>query len=285
MRCQETVVPKWALKANESPTLICFDELNRASLAVRNATLQILLEREIGVDFKFNKDVYIVGLGNLGEEDGTDVEEFDSALNNRAIHVKHNITIPEWINDFANGRVHPLIISHVKNKPEEFYKMVDNSPAFATPRSWTHLSDFIVKHCGIESDATTVKNTVQNVASFYVGPSATSFLRYLDTIQIVNINDVLNNFSKVKSVIESMNRDIRSELLSNLKELDINEFTEKQYKNVVKFLKIVSEDECVSYMLHVLDETTSLVKTSNAWKLLHTEFEEYRLKINELNSI
>jgi hypothetical protein len=25
--------------------------------------------------------------GNLGDEDGTDVEEFDSALNNRLIHI------------------------------------------------------------------------------------------------------------------------------------------------------------------------------------------------------
>jgi hypothetical protein len=37
-----------------------------------------LLEREIGTAFKFNDNVLMMSSGNLGDEDGTDVEEFDS---------------------------------------------------------------------------------------------------------------------------------------------------------------------------------------------------------------
>jgi hypothetical protein len=33
--------------------------------------------------------------GNLGDEDGTDVEEFDSALNNRLIHINHTLDVQE----------------------------------------------------------------------------------------------------------------------------------------------------------------------------------------------
>ncbi len=90
------VVPEWAIKANMKPSIIHFEELNRSTLQVRNAALQLLLEREIGAFFKFNKNVFMLSSGNLGEEDGTDVEEFDQALNNRLIHYTHDMPFPEW---------------------------------------------------------------------------------------------------------------------------------------------------------------------------------------------
>jgi len=83
VKCLDFVVPRWAIEANKQPTIIHFEELNRAQLPVRNAALQILLERCIGTEFKFNDTVLMMASGNLGDEDGTDVEEFDNALNNR----------------------------------------------------------------------------------------------------------------------------------------------------------------------------------------------------------
>ena len=74
IKCLDFVVPRWAIEANKQPTIIHFEELNRASQQVRNAALQILLERQIG-EFKFNDNVLMMSSGNLGDEDGTDVEE------------------------------------------------------------------------------------------------------------------------------------------------------------------------------------------------------------------
>jgi MoxR-like ATPase len=45
VKCLDFVVPRWAVEANKRPTIIHFEELNRASQQVRNAALQILLER------------------------------------------------------------------------------------------------------------------------------------------------------------------------------------------------------------------------------------------------
>ena len=53
IKCLDFVVPRWAIEANRQPTIIHFEELNRASQQVRNAALQILLERCIGMDFNF----------------------------------------------------------------------------------------------------------------------------------------------------------------------------------------------------------------------------------------
>ena len=145
-------IPRWAFEANQQPTIIHFEELNRAPQFVRNAALQILLERELG-EFKFNENVLMMASGNLGDEDGTDVEEFDSALNNRLIHFKHVLTTDEWIQNFAEQKVHPMIVSYIKVHPEQLYKKSDeNSFAYATPRSWTMMSEFITKNFGKEAD-------------------------------------------------------------------------------------------------------------------------------------
>ena len=52
-------VPKWAIKANEMPTLIHFEELNRCPEQVRSAALGILNEKVIGSEFKFNKNGFL----------------------------------------------------------------------------------------------------------------------------------------------------------------------------------------------------------------------------------
>ena len=117
VRCLDFVVPRWAIEANKQPTIIHFEELNRASQQVRNAALQILLERQIGTDFKFNDNVLMMSSGNLGDEDGTDVEEFDNALNNRLIHINHTLGVDEWLEGFANEKCHPMIVGFIKSHP------------------------------------------------------------------------------------------------------------------------------------------------------------------------
>lgn len=145
----EHAIPEWAVMSNEVPTLIHFEELNRAPLAVRNAALQILLERGIGPKFKFNSNVFMMSSGNLGEEDGTDVEEFDNALNNRLIHLNHDLTIEEWFGWGKNTILHPDITSFIEFYPDFFYKKPnENSQTYASPRSWHMLSEFIIKNFG-----------------------------------------------------------------------------------------------------------------------------------------
>jgi len=169
----EHAIPEWAVMANERPTLIHFEELNRAPLAVRNAALQILLERGIGPRFKFNKNVYMLSSGNLGDEDGTDVEEFDTALNNRLIHRKHDMPAPEWL-QWADGKIHPDICKFIEYYPENIYvKPTENVQEYASPRSWHFLSDFIISNFGggpkLDEHSNVMKDETGEILHFYEG--------------------------------------------------------------------------------------------------------------------
>ena len=262
-------IPEWAVRANQKPTIIHFEELNRAPLAVRNAALQILLERAIGTSFKFNENVFMVSSGNLGDADGTDVEEFDRALNNRLIHMAHTLTLPEWISDFADEHVHPVIVSFLKNNEEHFLHSFDErrskeSAAYATPRSWTFLSDYIISNYGMESSIRDWAGDMRELSSSYVGVGASQrFIRFLDESLRFGVRDILDRYDEIKSQLEQITRDKKSELLNALKGMDMNVLTQKQKNNVKNFILILSEDEAVSFILKLLDNDYKYMKNND----------------------
>ena len=273
-------VPRWAYEANSQPTIIHFEELNRAPQFVRNAALQILLEREIG-EFKFNGNVIMMASGNLGDEDGTDVEEFDSALNNRLIHVSHTLSVEEWLGDFASESCHKLITSFIKAHPEQMYKTSDNTKAYATPRSWTMLSKFITANWGQDASPKDFLPLLKEVATGYIGNSAMKFIQYCEDMLNISINDVLNNYDGIKKDLEKYNRDKNSELIQSLKEIDITKLTDKQLANAVKFLKNVGDDEKTAYLLYILDNITDV--TNPKLKKFLLEFEDLLRTIKKIN--
>ena len=281
VKCLDFVVPRWAIEANKQPTIIHFEELNRASQQVRNAALQILLERQIGTDFKFNDNVLMMSSGNLGDEDGTDVEEFDSALNNRLVHINHSLSVDEWLGDFANSNCHKLVTSFIKSHPEQMYKSSENTKAYATPRSWTMLSEFIVCNFGEDASPRDFLPLVKEVASGYLGNSAVKFVQYCEDMLNISIEDVINNYDGIKKDLEKYNRDKNSELIQSLKEKDITKLNKKQLDNVVKFLNNVGDDEKTAYLLYILDNIADV--TNPTLKSFLLQFEDLLRTIKKIN--
>lgn len=299
------VAPKWAYMANEQPTIIHFEELNRSTLAVRNAALQMLLEREIGSFFKFNDNVMMCSSGNLGEEDGTDVEEFDQALNNRLIHIEHQMPFPEWVENYANENVCPVIVQFLKTHTEHYYKKPDErnqrNKAYATPRSWTFLSDYIFQNYGeyvekTDMDGNTIKgengenkmfkqfpsirlwiNDIKEIGHGYVGASNARFIRYCEDTLKITLDDVLNRFDDIESDVINFNRDKKSELLTNMKERKVSQLKPAQVENLLKFLQTISDDEVIGYLLHVLDSEYNLSDDNRENKMAEKFLADKRL--------
>ena len=282
VKCLDFVVPRWAIEANKQPTIIHFEEMNRASQQVRNAALQILLERQIGTSFKFNNTVLMMSSGNLGDEDGTDVEEFDNALNNRLLHFNHTLSSDEWIEGFAKDNIHRVIMSYIKAYPEKLYQApTENTRAYATPRSWTFLSDFIVKNFGKDASPREFLPYLMEVAHGYVGNSAQRFLQYCQEMINITIQDIIDRYDKVEKELDKYNRDKNSELINSLKEFEIKNMTDKQLDNVTKFLKRVGHDELTAYLLHVLDNVPDV--SDPKIKKFMQNFKDVLINIKRIN--
>lgn len=278
------IVPEWAIKANEKPTILIFEEINRAPLPILNAALKILFEREVGSNYKLNENVYMVATGNLGEEDGTFVNELDSALNNRLIHINHEMTIDEWIENFAKDNVHKDIVGFIKNNPASFYtRPNDNSEAYATPRTWTMLSSFIIENFGKDAKPNEYESTIiQNGASF-VGGEINVFLDYIGELMKVSMDDILNNFKKYKDYVEDLDRSKKSYLISQLKEMEIFSFPKKKLNNMISFLNTIHEDERTGFLKNLIDDTDlEMFDDSNTNKNLEALIDAFKVEMETI---
>lgn len=286
----DMTVPHWAVLANSKPTIIHAEEINRCARSVQNAMLGIIRERRIGSNFKFNENVYIMASGNLGEEDGNDVEEFSSALNNRFFHMRHDFTIQDWIDGYAGEHVIPSIVAFVKAKSEHFCPPIkEDSPAFATPRSWTMLSEYLVSMVGRDADYKAQANIVANIGTNVVGVSAAAYLKWLEDNSTLTLTDLLNNYPQIKREI----KDSRiAEFFVQLKTTKLPSLSEKQIKNLRLFFEDVADkkldDQIAAYFSDVvittkggmtLNDLMKLASLTDEHKLFFTRFKRYFTKI------
>lgn len=247
-------LPEWAILANSKPSIIHFEELNRSPLHIRNAALQILNERGIGHLFKFNENVFFISSGNIGVDDGTEVEEFDSALKTRLLTINYDLSLSEWLECFANENVNPYILNFLNAKPGEYYKFSSEGNTFATPRGWTYLSDYIKNVVEDNKNAKEILNSVYSVADLFVGVSTShAFLRYLEDSVQINVKDILNRYDNVKSLVNQLGDVKKTELTEDLKLLPFDDFTSEQLSNIQKFLNDIQEDQKAGYLLHIID--------------------------------
>ena len=247
-------VPLWAIMANSRPTIVNFDELKRANQSVRNASLQILLERQIGINFKFNDDVHFIITDNIGAEDGTDVDQFDRALNNRLIHVDFSLTLAEWVEDFAKERVHPQIIEFLTEYPEYFYVTPKNGEAaFANPRSWTFLSDYIKTNLQDDTTSVDLGTHIAEIAHYYIGNSSVKFSKYLIDKKDIKISDILNaKPSKIEALLKSLKRDKKSELIRSFNSYDMSSLTTNEQNNLALFIIECDMDESANFIRTIM---------------------------------
>ena len=284
----EFATPEWAIEANSRPTIIHFEELNRSRKEVRDAALLILNEKEVG-RLKLNKNVYLMASGNLGDEDGTDVDEMDNAIINRLFVYKHELTVNEWIENFALENVLPEIVSFIHSKPEHFYKFsTEFGQPYATPRSWTNLSNYIkILDTKTVSD---IYNNVSEVGLGFVGNSSIFFLKWLEDEMSLSINDIIDNFDKLKINIKKIGRHKISELLTSLKLVDLESLNDNQIENVIKFIELIesvkeNKDELVGYLLNLINQLTIDMKKCDNIKKIAMRFKGILKEIkNEMDA-
>lgn len=122
------------------PGVIFLDEIEKAPVSVKNASLQLVLDRAIG-SYKLPNDWVLVCAGNR-EEDGCFSQPLGKALANRMIHMEVEPDPEDWASWARNNGISEDIIGFIYFKPEYLYKNTEEN-AFPTPRSWEIASRLI----------------------------------------------------------------------------------------------------------------------------------------------
>jgi len=169
------------------PVVVLFlDEMNSAAPAVQAAGYQLILNRRIG-QYKLPDNVVIVAAGNRDSDKGV-TYRMPSPLANRFVHLEVRPDFDSWFQWAVNNQVHQDVVGYVGFAKQSLFDFDPKSAsrAFATPRSWTFVSQFL-KQDGLADDE------LRDLVSGTIGEGlALSFMAHRKVAgQMPNPGDVL----------------------------------------------------------------------------------------------
>ena len=131
------------MKCIDFPIVTLFlDEMNTASPAVMASGYQLILNRRVG-EYKLPDNVVIVAAGNRETDKGV-VYRMPTPLSNRFSHLEMKHDYKCWEEWAIANRQDATVIAYLNANKADLYdfKPKSSGRAFATPRSWSFVSDF-----------------------------------------------------------------------------------------------------------------------------------------------
>jgi hypothetical protein len=144
--------------AKQYPIVVLFlDEMNSAPPAVQAAGYQLILNRRVGKYF-LPDNVVIVAAGNRDSDKGV-TYRMPMPLANRFLHLEMRADFASWQNWAVDKGIHKDVVGYLSFAKQDMYDFDSKSAsrAFATPRSWTFVSDLLNED---DVDADTLFNLV-----------------------------------------------------------------------------------------------------------------------------
>ena len=114
--------------------ILFFDELEKASVSVKNAALEIMLDRRLG-DYTLPEGWAIISAANR-EDDGCFSSGIGTALANRMLHFNVEPDYHAWLAWAHNNDILDDILGYLSFRPDHLLKMDTGENAFPSPRSW-----------------------------------------------------------------------------------------------------------------------------------------------------
>ena len=141
--------------ASKYKTIVLFmDEMNSAAPSVQAAAYQLILNRRVGT-YKLPDNVVMVAAGNRESDKGV-TYRMPAPLANRFVHLEMAIDWDDWQDWAVENRIHKDVVGFLTFSKKDLYDFDPKSAsrAFATPRSWSFVSELLVDNDCDESTLT-----------------------------------------------------------------------------------------------------------------------------------
>ena len=130
--------------AKDYPMITVFlDEMNSAPASVQAAAYQLVLNRRLG-KYVLPDNVVIIAAGNRESDKGVTFR-MPTPLANRFVHVEIRADYEAWFDWAVENGIHPDVVGYLSFAKQDLYDFdaKSSSRAFATPRSWSFVSELI----------------------------------------------------------------------------------------------------------------------------------------------
>jgi hypothetical protein len=146
-------LPSEEFAAKHKNIVLFLDEMNSAAPAVQAAAYQLILNRKVGT-YRLPDNVLIVAAGNREADKGV-TYRMPAPLANRFIHLEMQVSFDDWFQWAVNNRIHKDVVGFLNFSKKDLYDFDPKSASrsFATPRSWSFVSELLED--GIDESTTT----------------------------------------------------------------------------------------------------------------------------------
>ena len=130
--------------ASQHPIVVLFlDEMNSAAPSIQASAYQLILNRRIG-KYVLPKNVVVVAAGNRESDKGV-TYRMPAPLANRFVHLEMRVDHESWQNWAVTNTIHKDVVGYVGFAKQDLYDFDprSSSRSFATPRSWTFVSQLL----------------------------------------------------------------------------------------------------------------------------------------------
>jgi hypothetical protein len=136
-------LPDDAMSANYKNIILFLDEMNSAAPSVQAAAYQLILNRKVGT-YTLPDNVFIVAAGNREADKGV-TYRMPAPLANRFIHLEMTHSFDDWFQWAVNNHIHKDVVGYLSFSKKDLYDFDPKSPSrsFATPRSWSFVSELL----------------------------------------------------------------------------------------------------------------------------------------------
>ena len=130
--------------ASKYDNIVLFlDEMNSAAPAVQAAAYQLILNRRVG-QYKLPDKGLIVAAGNREADKGV-TYRMPAPLANRFVHLELAVDFDDWFAWATENKIHKDVVGYLTFAKKDLYDFDPKSPSrsFATPRSWSFVSELL----------------------------------------------------------------------------------------------------------------------------------------------
>ena len=229
-------LPTSALAKKHKNMILFLDEMNSAAPSVQAAAYHLILNRRVG-QYELPDNVLIVAAGNREADKGV-VYRMPAPLANRFIHLEMKPEFEDWFEWSVANNVNKDVVGYLTFSKKDLYDFDPKSPSrsFATPRSWSFVSELLSDDLD--------ENTVTDLVSGAVGEGlAVKFMAHRKVAsQLPTPSEILEGkITELKSKEISAMYSLTVSLCYELKEA--NDKKDKKFNEKVnKFLRFMMDN-------------------------------------------
>jgi len=153
-------LPNEKMAKKHKAIILFLDEMNSAAPAVQAAAYQLILNRRVGT-YVLPDNVYIVAAGNREADKGV-VYRMPAPLANRFVHLELAVNFDDWFAWAVDNKIHKDVVGYLQFSKKDLYDFDPKSPSrsFATPRSWSFVSELLEDELDEETTTDLVSGSV-----------------------------------------------------------------------------------------------------------------------------